>query len=360
MIDLNTLEFYFGKIIGLCVIAILLAVFISFVKFSFQKEGKKKITLIDTFTMLLFALLFTVVVRKNIGDFSVEIYWLRLTLMIIGLILTLAGTIFNIYGRFCLSNNWSNQIRVWKKQKLVVTGAYSIVRHPLYASLIWLFFGVSLIYLNWLSLVLNALIFIPMMIVRAKQEEKILGKSFKNHKDYQKEVGMLFPKLKKFREYFERNTLMAVNKLCAAMFLYLAFFLKIPILAIIGALIAIFPLIMTFTNYEQVKYCTNPISRWIKMRFTSEVYQNDINEIRFSLIFGFSVLIWGILDVYLGRAILGYRLILAIAIFKTISGLGFCAGIYLYNLLKYCPICNFKKLLFKKQECKDGSCEIKN
>ena len=358
MIDLNLLEWYFGKVIGIFAVIILAAVFFSFIFFSFQKEKRKKLTLIDTFTMLLFILIFTIVIRKNIGDYNIGIHWLNMTLMIFGLVLVVLGGIFNIYGRVCLANNWSNQIRVWKKQKLVVNGAFSIVRHPLYASLIWLLFGASLIYRNWLSLILNIFIFIPMRIVRAKQEEKILEKSFRNYRGYRKEVGMFFPKFKKFREYFEKNTLMASNKLVAAALLYFGYFLKQPILAVLGALIAIFPLILTYTNYEQVRYCTNPITRWIKMRFTSEIYQNDINEIRFSLIFGLSILIWGILDVYFWNLILGYRLILAMAIFKTISGLGFCAGIYLYNLLKYCPICNFKKWVFKK-ECEDGNCEIK-
>lgn len=356
MMDLNLLEFYFGKIIGLCALAILLAVFLSFFLFSFQKEKKKKITIIDTFSMLLFVLFFTIIIRKNFGDIDFDIYWLNLTLMVIGIILVIMGAVFNLYGRICLSNNWSNQIRIWKKQKLITTGAFSIVRHPLYASLIWLLFGVSLVYRNWLSFLFFSLIFIPMMFVRAKQEEKILSKTFRNYASYKKNVGLFFPKLTKFKEYFENNTLMASNKLLVATVLYLSYFLKQPLLAIIGAIIAVLPLILTFTDYERVRYCTNPINRWIKMKFTSEIYQQDIAEIRFSLFFGLSILILGILNVYFWNAVLGYRFILAIAIFKTVSGLGFCAGIYLYNLLKYCPICNFKKLLFKKNECNNENC----
>jgi hypothetical protein len=198
------------------------------------------------------------------------------------------------------------------------------------------------------------------MYIRGKQEERILEKNFRNYKNYKKEAGMFFPRLKKFKDYFEKNTLMASNKLLVAMFLFLSYFFKFPLLAIIGGIIAIFPLIMTFTDYEKIKYCTNPINRWIKMRFTSEIYQQDLTEIRFSLFFGLSILIWGILDVYFFNQSLGYKLILAIAIFKTVSGLGFCAGIYLYNILKYCPLCNFKKWVFKNRECKEGFCEKAN
>jgi len=357
MIEIPLLEQYLGMIIGYCVAIILAFVFVSFILFSFQKQKKKKITFIDTFTMLIFILGFTIVIRKHWGDIIIGNYHSNLILMILGIVLVVFGAIFNVYGRFCLGKSWSNQIRVWKNQKLATNGAYSVVRHPLYASIIWMLIGASLVYRNWLSLLLNILIFIPMMYLRARQEEKILGKSFRNYSQYKDEVGMFFPKMKKFKDYFERNTLMASNKLIAAGFLYLSYFLKIPVLAIIGAVIAIFPFILTYTNYEQVKYCTNKITRAIKMQFTSEVYQKDIWEIRFSLLFGFSLLILGILHVYFWNLVLGYRLILAIAIFKTVSGLGFCAGIYLYNLLKYCPICNMKKLLFNKKECKDGSCK---
>lgn len=99
-------------------------------------------------------------------------------------------------GRFRLGSNWANQVKIYKNQTLVTHGPYGFVRHPLYASLILMFYGGCLVYPNYLAFLANTLIFIPFMYYRAKQEEILLSKTFKEYKKYQKEVGMLFPKIK--------------------------------------------------------------------------------------------------------------------------------------------------------------------
>lgn len=103
----------------------------------------------------------------------------------------------NISGRFYLGSNWANHIRIYNNQTLIKTGAYGIVRHPLYSSLIFMFYGACLVYPNYLAFLSNTFIFIPFMYYRAKQEEDLLSKRFKGYHVYQKEVGMFFPKIKK-------------------------------------------------------------------------------------------------------------------------------------------------------------------
>jgi protein-S-isoprenylcysteine O-methyltransferase Ste14 len=77
----------------------------------------------------------------------------------------------------------------------VQKGAYRIVRHPLYASLIWVFYGASIVYLNYYAFLLNTFVFIPFMYYRAKQEEELLEKEFSDYNKYTLNVGMFFPKL---------------------------------------------------------------------------------------------------------------------------------------------------------------------
>ena len=114
---------------------------------------------------------------------------------IIGLLILIIGCIINIIGRINLGKNWSNQIKIYDDHSLVSNGVYKIVRHPLYASIIWMFFGASLIYSNYLAFLANLIIFIPFMYYRAKQEETLLKNEFIDYKDYQIKVGMFFPKL---------------------------------------------------------------------------------------------------------------------------------------------------------------------
>jgi protein-S-isoprenylcysteine O-methyltransferase Ste14 len=58
-----------------------------------------------------------------------------------------------------------------------------------------MYFGASLVYSNWLAFVANTLIFLPAMFYRAKLEEKMLAQEFPEYKNYQKKVGMFFPRI---------------------------------------------------------------------------------------------------------------------------------------------------------------------
>ncbi len=77
---------------------------------------------------------------------------------------------------------------------LITTGPYGVVRHPLYFSYVCILFGLALVLSNyWLMIPLLCIIIgiYPM----AKAEEKVLTDQFgKDYVEYQKEVGMLFPR----------------------------------------------------------------------------------------------------------------------------------------------------------------------
>jgi protein-S-isoprenylcysteine O-methyltransferase Ste14 len=77
---------------------------------------------------------------------------------------------------------------------MIQKGMYRFVRHPLYASIIWMFFGASFVYMNYAALLANVCVFIPAMYYRAKQEERLLAQEFPEYQAYQKAVGMFFPK----------------------------------------------------------------------------------------------------------------------------------------------------------------------
>jgi len=180
---------------GIAFLFIATAVIIDFIEFhSNSNTRKQKRSFVETGTMTLFFIFFYLAIRFSIGKL---IFQESLTLGIISAIcwlIILVGVYFNVYGRVLLGNNWANQIKIYKNHTLVSKGVYKIVRHPLYASLIWIFFACAILYQNWLAFLLNLFIFLPMMYHRAKQEEQLLSEQFKNYKTYQKEVGMFFPK----------------------------------------------------------------------------------------------------------------------------------------------------------------------
>ena len=180
--------------VAVCVLAIFISVLFNFLNVQKGVKKKEKKSIVETGSMIGFFLLYYVIIRVSWTQLHIPVTP-RLVLACVGLILILLGTYVNIWGRVHLGKNWANQVTMYENQTLVTTGPFRFVRHPLYASLVWMFIGGSLLYLNPASLIATVLIFIPFMIYRAKQEEVFLCKRFKEYKTFQQSTGMLFPKV---------------------------------------------------------------------------------------------------------------------------------------------------------------------
>jgi protein-S-isoprenylcysteine O-methyltransferase Ste14 len=184
-------------IVMCCTVAVLAAVAIDFMQFNKREEVRKeKKSIVETGTMMMFFFLFYLILRSGAGTLAISSTGIRMALAATGMLAVVAGCIVNIRGRLDLGKNWSNQIRIYKDHALVTSGVYALVRHPLYASLIWMFTGASLLYLNFLVLFATMLIFLPFMYFWAKQEEKMLEKEFDGYGEYRKKTGMFMPKPK--------------------------------------------------------------------------------------------------------------------------------------------------------------------
>jgi protein-S-isoprenylcysteine O-methyltransferase Ste14 len=183
-------------VVLICFFIICLAVLIDFIEFQKRKQIKReKKSFVETGTMFLFFFLFYSLIRFGIGRFTIPSTAIKTGIMMIGSLALIVGCFVNVRGRLDLGKNWANQIKIYQDHAIISKGMYGIVRHPLYASIIWMFFGAGLVYLNYLALLSNLLIFIPCMYYRAKQEETALVQEFEAYKTYQKNVGMFFPKV---------------------------------------------------------------------------------------------------------------------------------------------------------------------
>jgi protein-S-isoprenylcysteine O-methyltransferase Ste14 len=187
-----------GAVSLVSTLAIFIVVGLDFYKF--QGKGgvkKEKKSIVDTATMAAFFLVYYLVIRFRIGEiatvFSPEV---RIVMASIGCAIIIYSCYINVIGRRYLGGNWANHIRIYDDHELVREGPYKMVRHPLYASLIWMFFGGAMVYANYPALLLNLFIFMPFMYYRAKQEEEMLSSKFKQYDDYKSKVGMFFPKIR--------------------------------------------------------------------------------------------------------------------------------------------------------------------
>ena len=81
----------------------------------------------------------------------------------------------------------SRTIEVEEKQKIIDTGLYGIVRHPMYTSTIILFLTMPLILGSLISFLIF-LVYPLLIIMRIKNEEEILERDLKGYKEYKKKV----------------------------------------------------------------------------------------------------------------------------------------------------------------------------
>ena len=93
-----------------------------------------------------------------------------------------------IYAEVLRENTYlSRTIEVQKNQKVIDTGLYGIVRHPMYAATILLFLTIPLI----LGSIISFIIFLAYPIIiakRIKNEEKVLEKNLEGYTEYKKKV----------------------------------------------------------------------------------------------------------------------------------------------------------------------------
>ncbi len=93
-----------------------------------------------------------------------------------------------LYAEVLRENTYlSRTIGVEKGQKLIDTGLYGIIRHPMYAATLLLFLTMPLI----LGSIYSFIIFLiyPFLISkRIKSEEQVLEKDLEGYKEYKKKV----------------------------------------------------------------------------------------------------------------------------------------------------------------------------
>jgi protein-S-isoprenylcysteine O-methyltransferase Ste14 len=113
-------------------------------------------------------------------------------LCLLGLALVIAG--YGLYARVIRENRYASRvIEVVAGQKVITSGPYALVRHPMYLGMSILFLGTALGLGSYWTL-LPTLAAIPTLAIRAVQEEKTLLRKLPGYKEYTGQVRWrLFP-----------------------------------------------------------------------------------------------------------------------------------------------------------------------
>ena len=95
---------------------------------------------------------------------------------------------YALYAEVMRENAYlSRTVEVQADQRVIDTGLYGIVRHPMYAVTLWLFLSIPLVLGSWWSL-LCFVPYIAVIAIRIKNEEKVLEAGLVGYTEYKKRV----------------------------------------------------------------------------------------------------------------------------------------------------------------------------
>lgn len=146
------------------------------------KEEEKEQKTVVVLSMLMFIAAF-VVAGLNwryqwivLPDWTV---WLAVALFLFGYVL---------YAEVLRENTYlSRTVEVQEDQKVIDTGLYGIVRHPMYTATIILFLSMPLILASPISFLIM-LLYIPLIAKRIRNEEAVLEQGLKGYTEYKQRV----------------------------------------------------------------------------------------------------------------------------------------------------------------------------
>ena len=145
-----------------------------------EKENEQK------FVILLSGLMF--LSGFIVAGLNYRFNWIQLPNVVVIISTILFFIAYILYAEVLRENTYlSRTIEVQKDQKVVDTGLYGIVRHPMYAVTILLFLTIPLILGSIISFIIF-LIYPIIIVLRIKNEEKVLTKELKGYAEYKKKV----------------------------------------------------------------------------------------------------------------------------------------------------------------------------
>jgi len=139
---------------------------------------------------------FTLLFSDNarIGVLGHRVFPRTYALWIAGVVFTWIGIAIALWARWHLGQYWSGRVTLKEDHKLIRTGPYAHLRHPIYTGLDLAAIGGALAIDRWQCVAgLGVIIF--GFVIKAKREESMLstqfGESFEEHRRH---TGFLFPK----------------------------------------------------------------------------------------------------------------------------------------------------------------------
>jgi protein-S-isoprenylcysteine O-methyltransferase Ste14 len=97
-----------------------------------------------------------------------------------------------------LGKSWSPSLEVAQEQKLVTSGIYHSLRHPIYTAMFLFTLAQALLLQNWIAGLGGLISFLPLYLLRVPREEQMMLEHFgEPYREYMGRTGRFLPRLGK-------------------------------------------------------------------------------------------------------------------------------------------------------------------
>ncbi len=95
---------------------------------------------------------------------------------------------YGMYGEVMRENAYlSRTVEVQENQKVIDTGLYGVIRHPMYTATIFLFLAMPMVLGSWIAFAVM-LLYPVAIVARIGNEEKVLEEGLQGYTEYKKKV----------------------------------------------------------------------------------------------------------------------------------------------------------------------------
>jgi protein-S-isoprenylcysteine O-methyltransferase Ste14 len=112
-----------------------------------------------------------------------------------GIALTSLGVALAIWARYCLGQYWSSRVTLKEGHRVIRSGPYAFVRHPIYSGMLLAAIGTAVVIGEWRGVIAVIVMFIAHSLKAFREEALLTTELGEEYASYRSGTGFLLPRL---------------------------------------------------------------------------------------------------------------------------------------------------------------------
>lgn len=144
-----------------------------------------------------FALVWAMRRQPNFSPFAGGQFTVNIILQILAVLIAAFSVWMAMSAVRELGKQWSLEARLTENHKLIMSGVYKIVRHPIYMAMLGMLVSTGIVFSFWYVLIAAVIVFFVGTKIRTIAEEKLLRDAFpEEYKEFSEKVPAFIPFVK--------------------------------------------------------------------------------------------------------------------------------------------------------------------